>query len=77
MTLSGTKGRHDIGSQGRTTQIEIHSWEKIDHLPMVGRQMRETKALLEIQSLRTDHTELQRDPTFTWPLLNPLFFRAK
>ena len=41
--LIRTKGRHNVAPQGRTSKIEIHSWEEIDHLPMVGRQMRERK----------------------------------
>ena len=27
----GTEWRHDVGAQRRTTQIEVHPWEKIDH----------------------------------------------
>ena len=47
----GTEWRHDVGAQRRTTQIEVHPWEKIDHLPMVGWQMRKRKLFSGFKAL--------------------------
>ncbi len=58
--LVGTERRHDIASQRRAAQVEVHAGEHVDHVPLVRRQMRKRQRRAAVEPLVFLVVDLER-----------------